>query len=68
MAAKRHSRDRIIDNLREADTVLATGKTIAEVCWKLEIGASRLAVVGGPDTANTKTKEAKRPSRLEEAS
>lgn len=37
MKAKRHSPDQIIAKLREADAMLASGATIAQICQKLEI-------------------------------
>jgi transposase-like protein len=38
MKRKRHSPEQIVAKLREADAILATGTTIAQVCQKLEIG------------------------------
>ena len=38
MKRKRHSPEQIVGKLREADAILATGATIAQVCQKLEIG------------------------------
>lgn len=37
MKRKRHSPEQIIAKLREADAVLATGATIAQVCQKLAV-------------------------------
>lgn len=37
MKKKRHSPEQIIRKLREAKGLLSAGKTIAEVCQKLEI-------------------------------
>jgi len=37
MRRKRHSPEQIIAKLREADAVLATGATIAQVCQKLAV-------------------------------
>ena len=37
MKKKRHSPEQIIRKLREAEGLLSAGKTIAEVCQKLEV-------------------------------
>jgi putative transposase len=37
MKRKKHSPDQIIAKLREADGLLATGATIAQVCQKIEV-------------------------------
>ena len=37
MKGKKHSPDQIIKKLREADTMIATGKTIGQVVQSLEI-------------------------------
>lgn len=37
MKRKKHTPDQIIAKLREADGLLATGATIAQVCQKLEV-------------------------------
>lgn len=37
MKEKRHSPEQIIRKLREAEGLLSVGKTIAEVCQKLEV-------------------------------
>ncbi len=37
MKRKRHSPEQIVNRLREADSLLAAGATIAQVCQKLEI-------------------------------
>ena len=48
MKGKRHRPEQIIRKLREADGLLAKGKTIAEVCQRLAISESRLiGLLGG---------------------
>ncbi len=37
MKGKKHTPEQIIKKLREADAILASGKTIAEVCQQLAI-------------------------------
>ena len=37
MKGKRHNPEQIIKKLREADTLLATGKTIGQVCQSLAV-------------------------------
>lgn len=37
MKRKRHNPEQIIKKLREADTLLATGKTIGQVCQSLGV-------------------------------
>jgi len=37
MAQKRHTPEQIIRRLREADTMLSAGSTIAQICQKLEV-------------------------------
>ena len=37
MKKKRHSPEQIIRKLRDAEGILSAGKTIAEICQKLEI-------------------------------
>lgn len=37
MKGKKHSAEQIIKKLREADALLASGKTIGQVCQALEI-------------------------------
>ena len=38
MKGKKHTPEQIIKKLREADAILASGKTIGEVCQQLVIG------------------------------
>jgi len=62
---KRHSPEQIIRKLRDADAMLAAGKTIGEVCQALEISEQTLHrwrnQYGG-----MKAEEAKRLKNLEE--
>ena len=37
MKGKRHNPEQIIKKLREADTLLATGKTVGQVCQSLAV-------------------------------
>ena len=37
MKRKRHTPEQIIRSLREADTMLSAGSTIAQICQKLEV-------------------------------
>jgi putative transposase len=37
MKRKRHTPEQIIRRLREADTMLSAGSTIAQICQKLEV-------------------------------
>ena len=37
MARKRYSAEQIINHLREAEILLAKGKTVAQVCRQLEV-------------------------------
>jgi putative transposase len=37
MKRKRHTPEQIIRKLREADTMLSAGSTIAQICQKLEV-------------------------------
>jgi putative transposase len=62
---KRHSPEQIIRKLRDADAMLAAGKTIGEVCQALEVSEQTFhrwrAQYGG-----MKAEEAKRLKGLEE--
>lgn len=62
---KRHSPEQIIGKLREADTMLATGKTIAHVIQSLEVSEATFNrwrnQYGG-----MKSEEAKRLKKFEE--
>jgi transposase-like protein len=62
---KRHSPEQIVNKLREADTMLATGKTIAQVVQSLEVCEATFNrwrnQYGG-----MKSEEAKRLKQLEE--
>ena len=50
MKGKKHQPEQIIKKLREADAMIAAGKTIGQVCrrWR---SASRRSTVGGTSTA-----------------
>ena len=65
MKRKRHSPEQIIKKLREADGILAAGKTIGQVCQSLEISEQTFHrwrnQYGG-----MKAEEAKRLKELEE--
>jgi transposase-like protein len=62
---KRHSPEQIVNNLREADTMLAAGKTIAQVLQSMEVSEATFNrwrnQYGG-----MKSEEAKRLKQLEE--
>lgn len=62
---KRHSPEQIIGKLRDADAMLAAGKTIGQVCQSLEVSEQTFhrwrAQYGG-----MKAEEAKRLKYLEE--
>ncbi len=62
---KRHSPEQIIRKLRDAEAMLATGKTIGEACQSLEVSEQTFhrwrAQYGG-----MKAEEAKRLKELEE--
>jgi transposase-like protein len=62
---KRHSPEQIVRMLRDADAMLAAGKTIGEVCQALEVGEQTFHrwrnQYGG-----MKAEEAKRLKKLEE--
>ena len=62
---KRHSPEQIIRKLREADAMLAAGRTIREVCQSLEVSEATFHrwrnQYGG-----MKAEEAKRLKKLEE--
>ena len=62
---KRHSPEQIIGKLRDADAMLAGGKTIGEVCQALEVSEATLHrwrnQYGG-----MKAEEAKRLKKLEQ--
>ena len=65
MAGKRHSPEQIIAKLREADALLASGSSVAQICQKLGVSEPTLArwrnQYGG-----MKAGEAKRLKELEE--
>ena len=65
MKGKRHNPEQIIKKLREADTLLATGKTIGQVCQSLAVSEQTFHrwrnQYGG-----MKAEEAKRLKELEE--
>lgn len=65
MPKKRHSPEQIIGKLRNADAMLASGKTIGQVCQSLEVSEPTFhrwrAQYGG-----MKAEEAKRLKHLEE--
>ena len=65
MPKKRHSPEQIIGKLRDADAILAAGKTIGQVCQSLEVSEQTFhrwrAQYGG-----MKAEEAKRLKHLEE--
>ena len=65
MPKKRHKPEQIIGKLRDADAMLAAGKTIGQVCQSLEISEQTFhrwrAQYGG-----MKAEEAKRLKHLEE--
>lgn len=65
MKRKRHSGEQIIGKLREAEGMLASGKTIGQVCQALEVGEATFHrwrnQYGG-----MKAGEAKRLKELEE--
>ena len=65
MKGKKHSAEQIIRKLREADAMLASGKTIAQVCQALEVSEQTFHrwrnQYGG-----MKAEEAKRLKELEE--
>ena len=65
MKGKRHNPEQIIKKLREADTLLATGKTIGQVCQSLAVNEQTFHrwrnQYGG-----MKAEEAKRLKELEE--
>jgi transposase-like protein len=42
MKRKRHSPEQIITKLREADAILGTGGSIAQVCQRLEVSEATL--------------------------
>ena len=62
---KRHSPEQIIKKLREADTMMAAGKTVGQVCQAMEISEATYhrwqAKYGG-----MKAEEAKRLAELEQ--
>ena len=63
--SKRHGPEQIIRKLREAETMLAAGKTVGQVCQSLEVSEATyhrwLKQYGG-----MKAEEAKRLKELEE--
>jgi transposase-like protein len=65
MKGKKHSAEQIIRKLREADAMLASGKTIAQACQALEVSEQTFHrwrnQYGG-----MKAEEAKRLKELEE--
>jgi transposase-like protein len=65
MPKKRHSPEQIIRKLRDADALLAAGKTIGQVCQALQVSEQTFhrwrAQYGG-----MKAEEAKRLKNLEE--
>jgi len=65
MKRKRHSPEQIIAKLREADAILGTGGSIAQVCQRLEVSEATLHrwrhQYGG-----MKAEEAKRLKELEQ--
>jgi transposase-like protein len=65
MKGKRHNPEQIIKKLREADTLLATGKTVGQVCQSLAVSEQTFHrwrnQYGG-----MKAEEAKRLKELEE--
>ena len=65
MLKKRHGREQIISKLRDADALLAAGRTIGQACQSLEISEQTFhrwrAQYGG-----MKAEEAKRLKQLEE--
>ena len=65
MPKKRHSPEQIVSKLRDADAMLAAGKTIGQVCQSLAISEQTFhrwrAQYGG-----MKAEEAKRLKHLEE--
>lgn len=65
MKGKKHSPEQIIKKLREADAMIAGGKTVGQVCQALEISEQTLSrwrnQYGG-----MKSEEAKRLKELDE--
>ncbi len=65
MKGKRHSADQIVKKLREADGMLASGRSIGQVCQALEVSEQTFHrwrnQYGG-----MKSEEAKRLKQLEE--
>jgi len=65
MKGKRHSAEQIVKKLREADAMLASGKTIGQVCQSLEVSEQTFHrwrnQYGG-----MKSEEAKRLKQLED--
>ena len=65
MKGKKHSAEQIIKKLREADVMIATGKSIGQVCQALEVSEQTYhrwrTQFGG-----MKAEEAKRLKELEE--
>jgi putative transposase len=65
MKGKRHSAEQIVKKLRESDAMLASGKTIGQVCQVLEVSEQTFHrwrnQYGG-----MKSEEAKRLKQLEE--
>ena len=44
MKGKKHKPEQILKKLREADALLATGKTIGEICQQLEVSEQTFRV------------------------
>ena len=65
MKGKKHSPEQIVKKLREADAMIAGGKTVGQVCQSLEISEQTLSrwrhQYGG-----MKSEEAKRLKELDE--